>query len=189
MRTRTEVDPEIERRVRRGDAEAFAALSSRYYRVFWRIAMRIVRDYHLAQDLTQEALLRAFLKASRIHPDVPFIAWVSRIVRNTAIDLVRRRKNDVARPLEDAVDDATVERRGELRPPSRRDVARVWREVNGLRESERSVMLLRYSRGLELRAIAAECRISIESVKSRLHRARRQVTARLLEQRLRTERS
>lgn len=187
MRTRCEVDPEIERRVREGDQEAFSALATRYYRVLWRIARRIVQDYHLAQDLTQEALMRAFVKATRIHPEVPFLVWVSRIVRNTAIDVVRRRGGIVPRPLEDPVDERTVERRSEARPPSRREVAKVWREVNGLRESERSVMLLRYARGLELRAIASECGISLESVKSRLHRARRQLTARLLEQRLAEE--
>lgn len=185
-------DPELEQRARAGDAEAFEELSARYYGVLLRIARRALPDYHLAQDLTQEALLRAFTKVTRLRPEIPFVAWVARIVRNTAIDVLRRRRRCPAKPLEDLIDERSVRRRGDDpmdgRSISRREIETVWHEVNELRESERSVLLLRYARGLEVRTIANECGVSVQSVKARLHRGRRQLATRLLTRRIEEQR-
>jgi RNA polymerase sigma factor (sigma-70 family) len=175
------IDPELERRVRLGDRRAFELLAERHYDAVFRVANQMIRDYHLAQDLTQEALMRAFMKLGRLTQRAPFVAVVCRIARNISIDVLRRRR--VGMPLSlDSLPEfhaPAFVREGAPEPDQALEIKKtaMWNAVSRLRESDRGILLLRYGRGLDMRTIATEFGITPASAKSRLHRGRRELAA------------
>src|SRR5438128_3882161 len=74
------------------DREYFEELVRRHYRQAYQVAYRLSGNHADADDLTQEALIRAFESLHRYHRDLPFINWLYRIMVNLHIDEVRRRK-------------------------------------------------------------------------------------------------
>jgi RNA polymerase sigma-70 factor (ECF subfamily) len=92
---RTEDDP-IESRaiaaVKRGDPEAYGYLVSKYMRRVVSIAWGIVRNADDAEDLAQEAFVKAFQSIGRFTTGEPFGPWIYRIVTNLSLDMVKHRQ-------------------------------------------------------------------------------------------------
>ena len=166
-----------------GDEAAFARLVRYAWAPVVRSVERFVGDHHEAQDLVQEALLRAHSNLHRLDRRTNFRAWVRRIARNVAVDRLRRQHPNpelmspellglVAEPperTEVAQERARNERRLDL----------IWRGVAALPSRERRVLLLFYGRGMSVRAIADECGGTEAGVKVTLHRGRRRLWERL----------
>src|SRR6476660_8925507 len=74
------------------DSEFFEELVRRHYRQAYMVAYRLSGSHTDADDLTQDALIRAFESRHRYQRDLPFINWLYRIMVNLHIDEVRRRK-------------------------------------------------------------------------------------------------
>ncbi|MCZ8519227.1 MULTISPECIES: RNA polymerase sigma factor [Paenibacillus] len=77
-------------RARHGDAEAFGELMHRHRTQAYRLASSLARDAHLAEDIVQEAMLRAFLRLGTLADPSRFVPWLQRIVRNEAYMKLRR---------------------------------------------------------------------------------------------------
>ncbi|MGY4764089.1 RNA polymerase sigma factor [Paenibacillus caseinilyticus] len=77
-------------RARGGDAEAFSELMGRHRREAYSLASALARDTHLAEDIVQEAMLRAFLRLGTLADPGRFVPWLQRIVRNEAYMKLRR---------------------------------------------------------------------------------------------------
>src|SRR3989442_16018412 len=94
-RTPTDADP-IEQRaisaVKTGDAGAYDYLVSKYMKRVVSIAWGIVRNAHDAEDLAQEAFVKAYQTIGRFKTGQPFGPWIYRIVTNLALDVVKHRK-------------------------------------------------------------------------------------------------
>jgi RNA polymerase sigma-70 factor, ECF subfamily len=94
------MDPDVElvRRVRRGELDAYGELIERHRDVVHRVVGRIVGAQD-ADDLTQDAFLRAFHKLAGFRGDAPFRSWLLRVAHNTALNaLARKRPEPVAEP-------------------------------------------------------------------------------------------
>ena len=164
-------------RAQQGDSEAFESLVRRYEETAFRVAYLIVRDEAEAQDVAQEAFLRAYRSLGRFDTDRPFRPWLLRIVTNLAINSrrsIRRRE---------AMDERQ-ERDFELRtPPVAPEVAaeaveqarRVWQAVGDLSLQEQAVLHLRYFLEASEEETAAAIGRPVGTVKSRLHRALRRL--------------
>ncbi len=155
-----------------GEIEAFEVLVQRYRQIAVRVATRIVGREE-AEDVAQDAFLRAYHRLDRFRREAPFRAWLLRIVHNTALNAVTRR---VPTPVEDLPIDADPDVGGE-RTPARHleDVERRERlalKLDLLRPSHRSVLVLRDIEGMTYDEIAEITEMPIGSVKGRLHRAR-----------------
>lgn len=74
-----------------GDADAFGVVVERYQQVAFRAAYLIVRDAAAAEDVCQEAFIRAFRQLGRFRPGEPFRPWLLRIVTNLALNDIRAR--------------------------------------------------------------------------------------------------
>lgn len=165
---------------RRGDAEAFRRLVDQFWPPVVRSVRRIVGDHHLAQDLTQEAFLRAHDNLRALDREVNFLRWVLRIARNVAVDRLRaaRRLPEVELCEPDALPHVVNEA-----PPDEGDLleqgasARVWSAIAALPERDRRLLLLRYGRGLSHRQIARECGLTPGGVKIALHRGRHRLSS------------
>lgn len=171
-------DRELVRRTLRGELDAFETLVTAHRDLVHRVAARMVGDSE-AEDVTQDALLRAFHRLGSFRGDAPFRSWLLIIVRNTALNALARRK-PVSIP-EDAADSALDDRRRprQMTPADALELserrARLAGKIRLLRPQHRSVILLRHVEGLSYEEIAEVTEAPLGSVKTRLHRARREL--------------
>lgn len=158
---------------RSGDLFAFERLVARHWASVVRVAQRVLLDYHLAQDVAQEAMLRCYQRLSRLDPTRPFLPWARKIARNIAVDRLRRQRLAMTEALElEPVDITTCVRETLGVRAEAQDGARVWRAIDELPGEERRLLYLRYGRGLSIDLIARECGRSSSMVKLMLHKGR-----------------
>ena len=169
-------DEILVRRTLAGDLPAFAQLVERHRALAVRVAARVVGEAE-ADDVAQDALLRAFHRLDQFRGDSPFRAWLLRIVHNTALNaLERRRPLPVPEPPdEERAADAPPERTpaDELELRERRE--QLARKLLELQPTHRAVLVLRDLEGLSYEEIAHVTESPLGSVKGRLHRARREL--------------
>ncbi|MGH7623446.1 MAG: RNA polymerase sigma factor, partial [Gemmatimonadaceae bacterium] len=166
---------------RRGDSAAFGVLVERYQEVAFRAAYLIVRDAGIAEDVAQEAFVRAFRKIDGFRAGEPFRPWLLRIVTNVALNEVRARTR--RRGLfERAAVFADREMPSAVEALEAQDEASlVLRAINELPTDDRLVLYLRYFLELPEQEIAQTIGKAPGTVKSRLHRASGRLRA-LIEQ-------
>jgi RNA polymerase sigma-70 factor, ECF subfamily len=166
-------DAELVQRTTHGDLSAFERLVDRHRPVVIRVAARIVGSGE-AEDVSQDAFLRAFHRLEHFRGDAPFRSWLLRITHNAALDhLGRRRAEPVDPETLDSGEPSTA------RPPADRlevleRIERLERKLRGLAPQHRVVLVLRDAEGLSYEEIAAITDTPLGSVKARLHRARRE---------------
>lgn len=85
-----EPDPQIVLEAQRGNPAAFEKLVRAYQAAVWRLVHQLVRDRQLAEDVTQEAFLRAYRFLPRYRGDSRFSTWLLSVARNCAMDELRR---------------------------------------------------------------------------------------------------
>ncbi len=174
-------------RIRAGDKQACEPLMRRYNQRLYRLARGITGDNDAAEDVLQEAYVRAFLGIDKYRSG-NFAAWLARIVLNEARMYLRRRRFEV--PLE-VDDDGDVVRpvRGtdmnESNRPYREAADRelgalLERVIDRLPEPFRTVFVLRTIQQLSIEETAAALCIPAATVKSRQHRARSILETRIL---------
>src|SRR5689334_2190559 len=166
-------DAALVRKVTQGDLAAFEELVDRHRPVVVRIAARIVGPEE-AEDVSQDAFLRAFHRLARFRGDAPFRSWLLRITHNAALDHLARRRPE---PVDPQAVDASLESAG--RPPAERlevreRIERLERKLRGLSYEHRAVLVLRDAEGFSYEEIAAVTDAPLGTVKGRLHRARRE---------------
>ena len=166
-------DAQLVRRAARGELSAFEQLVDLHRDVVVRVAARIVGSQD-AEDVSQDAFLRAFHRLGDFRGDAPFRSWLLRITHNAALDhLARRRAEPVAPETFDTSEESPQ------RPPAERlevreRIERLERKLRGLSPQHRAVLVLRDAEGLSYEEIADITATPLGSVKGRLHRARRE---------------
>src|SRR5215218_5528944 len=158
----------------RGDLRAFEALVERHRDVVFRVASRIAGRED-AEDVSQDAFLRAFHRLERFRADASFRAWLLQITHNAAVDHLSRRRPE---PVEDAGEQSEGAEREVARLPaqrleSRERIARLESKLRGLSPEHRVVLVLRDIEGLSYEEIAGITEAPMGTVKTRLFRARR----------------
>lgn len=158
--SRDEPDSRADSMITRGaDDGTFETAFDGLFRAGYRVSFRILGSRPEAEDVTQEALTRAYLRWRKIQPYAE--AWVSRVASNLAIDAWRRRKTAGLLVVDDQVD-----RHGEL--ADRLDLLRL---LDALPKRQRQVLVLRYLADQTEQATAAALGCSVGSVKRHSHRA------------------
>jgi len=157
-----------------GNLFAFDEIVRRYQHRVYATALRIVRRHDLADDVTQEAFLRAHRALASYDRDRPFGPWICRIARNLAINHVR---SPEAR--EEALDEAAFDRfpapasDGPLDAALEQEARSMLEEAIGrLPAEQRAVFVLRAFEDLSYNEIAEALDLSVGTVMSRLSRAR-----------------
>jgi RNA polymerase sigma-70 factor, ECF subfamily len=169
-------------RVQRGDAEAYDDLVSRYLRRVVSIAWGFVRNAQDAEDLAQEAFVKAYQSIGRFRAAEPFGPWIYRIVTNLALDVVKHRTR--FRHVEIGAE------LGETEPAARRDGAdlearsheiarRIDEALETLPEMQRIVARLHLVEEFEHPEIAAMTGLSEGTVRSHLSHARKKLKEKL----------
>src|ERR1700674_4453479 len=88
-----------------GDQEAFRVLVDRHSRALLRLAYRMTGNEHDAEEVVQEAFLRAYKRLDRFESRANFGTWLYRIGVNCSLDLMRKRKQQTSNRQQPAVDD------------------------------------------------------------------------------------
>lgn len=162
-----------------GDKAAFTRLVEATHADMYTLAYRLTGNAEDAQDVVQEAYLRAFKGLKRFRGDAEFTSWMYRITANCANTHLSR----TSKHRHDAIDetnDVTDERPGpEARLGSTDERQLLNRALQSLSPEMRAVVVLRDVYDLPHEAIAAELGISEGAAKVRLHRARRKLRERL----------
>lgn len=169
------------RRALARDPGAFRLIIKTYNQRLYRIARGVVRNDAEAEDIVQEAYMRAFASLDSFRGDASLSTWLSRIVINEALGRLRKRKRIVAMPENP---DAQIIRfplnSNDLNPGDDPERTMAQRQILGLVERAtdslpdvyRTVFVARVIEGLSIEETADLLGIRPETVKTRLHRAR-----------------
>lgn len=177
-------DRVLVQRILAGDLKWFEVIMRRYNRRLFRIARSILRRESEAEDVVQEAYVRAYLKLSEFRGPGGFAAWLTRITVNEA--LARRRRADYATASladEDLEawgheEDAMFRFNPPVRPPEEiagnEELRRVLeREIDALPDAFRVAFVMREVEQLSVREAAALLDVEPATVKTRVHRAKK----------------
>lgn len=181
-------EQELVAKAKAGDGEAFAKLMARYDRKVFRLARNITQNDEDAEDVLQEAFLKAYTHLDSFQGDSKFYTWIVRIAVNEGLMKLRKRKGDRTVSLDEEIDtgeeqvtreiavwDGTPEQRY-----SQAELRQILDEaIQHLKPPFRMVFQLRDVEELSTEETAEALGLSIPAVKSRLLRARLQLRERL----------
>jgi RNA polymerase sigma-70 factor (ECF subfamily) len=163
---------ELVERARDGDEAAFAALVSAHRTMLFTVCYRILGQQHDAEDATQLALVAAWRNLGRFQQRSSFSTWLYRIGHNAALSLLRKR---VPEPAGDEVERRAGQRTSPADAVADADAVR-W-ALAQIPPDFRAALVLREYAGLSYQEIAEAEGIKVETVKTRIARARRAVAA------------
>jgi RNA polymerase sigma-70 factor (ECF subfamily) len=179
---------ELVNRAREGDATAFSTLLNRYESKIFRLAMNITQNREDAEDVLQEAFLKAYEHLDQFQGNSRFYTWIVRIAVNQALMKLRKRKTDRSVSLDEQIDtgeDTVVREIASWDPDPEQQFSQdelhtiLTEAVDQLAPIYRAVFVLRDVDGLSTEETAEALDLSIPAVKSRLLRARLQLREKL----------
>lgn len=172
----------------KGDITAFEQLLKRYDRNVFRIAQHITQNREDAEDVVQEAFLKAYQKLDQFQGNSKFYTWLVRIAVNEALMKLRKRKADKTVSMDEDVEteDGSMTREFADWSPNPEQLYKqaelgdiLGKTIQGLPASFRTVFVLRDVEGMSTEETADMLGLSVPAVKSRLLRARLQLRDRL----------
>ena len=178
------------RRVQRGERGAYELLVLKYQHKVVKLVMRYLREPADAQDVAQEAFIKAYRALPQFRGDSAFYTWLYRIAINTAKNaLAARDRNPVSYEIDMQSNDETSDIVSRLRDPETPEGLALTEEIRdtvnqaieSLPEDLRSAIVLRELEGLSYEEIAASMDCPVGTVRSRIFRAREAIDKRLRE--------
>ena len=179
---------ELVDRARVGDGRAFSSLIERYEGKIFRLAMHITQNREDAEDVLQEAFLKAYEHLDQFQGNSRFYTWIVRIAVNQALMKLRKRKSDRSVSLDEQIDtgeDTMVREIAAWDPDPEQQYNQdelggiLTGAIQGLEPIYRTVFTLRDVEGLSTEETAEALDLSVPAVKSRLLRARLQLREKL----------
>jgi RNA polymerase sigma-70 factor (ECF subfamily) len=176
-----ESDLALVRRVQRGEKGAFDALVIKYQHKVVKLVMRYVRSPAEAEDIAQEAFIKAYRALPQFRGDSAFYTWLYRIAINTAKNAVAARdRSPIDYDLDLQNSEESYELQGRLKDSETPEALALTEEIRvivnaameALPEDLRTAIMLRELEGLSYEEIAASMDCPVGTVRSRIFRAR-----------------
>lgn len=160
-------------RARRGDLDAYDELVRAHQEAAFRAAYLITREAADAEDVAQDAFIRAYQGLGRFDTRRPFRPWLMRIVMNTALNRIKAMKRRQAMIERYGIRQATGEPRPTIESSviARERSRRVQATIDRLKPADQSLIVLRYFLELSEAELAHTFNVAAGTIKSRLHRA------------------
>ncbi|WP_018131481.1 RNA polymerase sigma factor SigW [Effusibacillus pohliae] len=179
------LEHKIVKRAQKGDRIAFAELVELYKDKLYNLSYRMLGNPHDAEEVAQEAFMRAYIHLKKYDSRHKFSTWLLRIATNCCIDRLRKKQADYSldAPLDEAdgadlytilpspdtlPDDQVVIREARLQ---------LQAAIEQLPPAYRAVVILKYVEDLSLQEIADVLSVPVSTVKTRLHRGREALRA------------
>jgi RNA polymerase sigma-70 factor (ECF subfamily) len=150
---------------RRGDKSAYGILVRRYYRDVFAFCLGVLGDVDDAEDITQDALLKGFLKIRQLRSSERFGSWILRIAKNLSMDSVRRKKQFRV----------VLSRRAARRQDKTIENHDLHRAIKALPTELRLPLLMYYFDNKDAKTISEKLRISHSGLCQRIRAARQQL--------------
>lgn len=156
-----------------------AAVVERHADAVYRLAVSIVRDPALADDVVQETMIKAW-RHSPVAPGEPIPRnWLLKVARNTAVSLLRTRREDLHGP--DTLPERPAGPETTRTIEGRAALDELWEALRHLDEDARALIVMREVDGLSYEEVAEALGLPLSTVKTRLFRARRALKTALKE--------
>jgi len=166
---KVQTDAELVKAVLDGERNAFAVLAKRYERPVRAVAMNVLGDHTTAQDIAQDAFVRAYENLPALRKSSAFGPWLIKITRRCALTAAHRRPREITLDPTNAF--PPEKRDGQLNEEKQALLAAVIK----LPESERQVVMLRYFSGHSVRDVAAILGRSVGTVTKQLSRSHKRL--------------
>ncbi len=160
---------------KRGDRKAQFKIYRLYHMAMFNASLRILNDRFEAEDAMQEAFMKAFENLDQFSGTVSFGAWLKKIVINTSLDTLRKRKRYLTEPLEDFDAEAFPETDDAEAYVSQDDLRLIKDEIYRLPEGYRIVLSLYLLEGYDHDEIAGILGISASTSRSQYSRAKQKL--------------
>jgi RNA polymerase sigma-70 factor (ECF subfamily) len=160
------VEPDTIARLKGGDLTAFESVYRQFERAAWTLALRLTGRADIAQEVLQDAMLKAFERARQYRGDAPFAAWLRKLVVNESLMQLRHDRLHVI----EVFDDDTLGDDSAPQPWTSADAATLDRALNRLPDDARAVLWLYHVEGFTHVEIAREFGRSVSFSKSQLAR-------------------
>lgn len=158
-------------KARAGDMDAYEALIRRHRDRIYRIALRMLGNSHDAEDVAQDVAIQLWTALAGFVGSSTFTTWLYRIVVNRCLNHLRRRHH--TRPVLD--DDPAPSPGAEESVIAKHQAAATMHAIAALPPDLRTVLVLHQMEGLSYREVAAITNLTEQTVRGRLHRARKQL--------------
>ena len=175
------LDQKQAERAQQGDLEAYGELVEAYQSSVFSVCYRVLGNRRDAEDLTQEAFLRAHQKLDTFQTDRPFGPWIRTLAANLCYNFLQRKRLERV-PLQDEWDQPDdLPRRGpETALELTEDQERLYQALWSLPDHHRLALELRHFQGLSYQEMAQALDLPLNTVRSHLYRGRKKL-AELLE--------
>jgi RNA polymerase sigma-70 factor (ECF subfamily) len=174
-----EIERELITKAGQGDRGAFQEIYQRASGYVYTLAYRVVNTKHDAEEVTQDVFLKIHRSLGSFRFESSFKTWLYRITVNAALNHAKKRSRVTTREVEEVFEDpATV-----TQPDAAKSIeaGETERQLNALLEQlnpdQRACIVLREIEGLDYQGIASSLGININTVRSRLKRARETLMA------------
>lgn len=168
------------KQVIKGDQDAFGEIVEIYKNSVYQICYRMLGNRHEAEDMAQEAFIRAYVNINSFNQNLKFSTWLFRIATNLCIDRIRKKKPDYYLDAEvsgtegltmySQIPSNTPLPEAELESMELQEM--VQKEILKLPEKYRSPIVLKYMEDLSLNEISEILDLPLGTVKTRIHRGR-----------------
>ncbi|HVZ38687.1 MAG TPA: sigma-70 family RNA polymerase sigma factor [Candidatus Kapabacteria bacterium] len=181
-------DYELVAQALQGDQSAYSRLRNKYWRPIHTMLGRMIRDKNDAEDLTQEAFIKAFNSLASFNTEYAFSTWLYKIASNNCIDYLRKRRLrtvSIDAPVQTRDGEVQMElidpdaQRPDVPLTSAERTAVLQEAIANLPEKYRLVIELRHTQELEYADIAEQLSLPLGTVKAHLFRARALLLKRL----------
>ena len=177
------MDTIVKKRIKqviKGDQDAFGEIVEIYKNSIYQLCYRMLGNRHEAEDIAQEAFIRAYVNIRSFNQDLKFSTWIFRIATNLCIDRLRKKKPDYYLDAEVAgTEGLTMYSQVSSDSPlpeteveSLELQETVQKEILKLPEKYRSAIVLKYMEDMSLNEISEILELPLGTVKTRIHRGR-----------------
>ena len=177
-------EAQLIRQAQGGDSEAFGALITLHERFVYNLALRTLGNPQDAQDIAQEAFLRAWSSLGKFRAEARFRTWLYRITLNLCLDRIPRLRRELSDLGDDVTADFPLPDSRAADPLSTLEAADrrkfLHQVIDRLPERHRLLIVLRYQDDLSYEEIASLLNLPLGTVKTGLFRARERLRAALL---------
>jgi RNA polymerase sigma-70 factor (ECF subfamily) len=157
--------------------DELAKLAEEHAESIYRVAVSIVRDPGLAEDIVQETLMKVWRGLPTFRGEANIRRWILRIAHNTAVSVLRVAREQSHSP--DTLPDRPTTHTVEETAHNRLAIRRLWDALGRLDAATRAIVVLRDVEGLSYEEVANSLNLPMPTVKTRLFRARRSLAVEL----------
>ncbi len=182
-------DRRLIRQARDGDQKAFEALLKKYRNLVYHVMMKMVRNPQEAEDLSQEAFIKAFNALASFNDEFAFSTWLMKIATNNCIDFLRKKKlktYSIDEPIQYKDDQVRMELPAADPNPERQLLnaersIMIDEAIQSLPPRYRHVIVLRHKEEKSYEEIAEILKLPLGTVKARIFRAREMLNKKIRE--------